>query len=56
MRKQVQNVELVVLTILGCVLWNLIAFFTFAKRMFPNFWCAHRLPCISLALDPPRGT
>lgn len=34
-----QNVELVVLTIVGCVLWNLIAFFAFVKRMFPNFWC-----------------
>jgi Na+/glutamate symporter len=40
----VQNVELVVLTIVGCVLWNLIAFFAFAKRMFPNFWCVVPLP------------
>lgn len=39
---QVQNVELVVIIILGCVLWNLIAFFTFAKRMFPNFWSVRR--------------
>jgi len=34
----VGNLELVVLIILGCVLWNLLAFFTFAKRIFPNFW------------------
>jgi Kef-type K+ transport system membrane component KefB len=35
---QVRDLELVVIIILGCVLWNIIAFFTFAKRMFPNFW------------------
>lgn len=39
-KRQVANLELVVMVVLGCVLWNLLAFFTFAKRMFPNFWCA----------------
>lgn len=35
---QVANLELVIIIILGCVLWNIVAFFTIAKRMFPNFW------------------
>lgn len=42
---QVVNLELVVMVVLSCVLWNLLAFFTFAKRMFPNFWCVTRRFC-----------
>ncbi len=45
------------MVVLGCVLWNLLAFFTFAKRMFPNFWCASplclclgRFVCVSVCL------
>ncbi|EWM28433.1 hypothetical protein Naga_101843g1 [Nannochloropsis gaditana] len=40
--KKVDNLELVIIIILGCVLWNLVAFFAFAKRMFPNFWWGGR--------------